>query len=135
MAGTIKKADVVVIGGGAVGTAAVYHLSLRGKKVILCEARNIASGATGRCGGMVVHCYGRDVNIDKTDYRLLFTRTNTEIMKEYQKTFEIDFHLRQIGCLDIAISEKEYDDLERLVKIQQSLSDDGIELLDKRETL
>jgi sarcosine oxidase subunit beta len=135
MAGTNKKADVVVIGGGAVGTAAAYHLSSRGKKVILCEARNIASGATGRCGGMVVHCYGRDVNIDKTDYRLRFTRANTEIMKEYQKTFEIDFHLRQVGCLDIAISEKEYDDLERLVKIQHSLNDDGIELLDKKETL
>ncbi|HEB32800.1 MAG TPA: FAD-binding oxidoreductase [Spirochaetes bacterium] len=135
MAGRIKKADVVVIGGGAVGTAAAYHLSSRGKKVILCEARNIASGATGRCGGMIVHCYGRDVNIDKTDYRLLFTRANTEIMKEYQKTFEIDFQLRQVGCLDIAISEKEYDDLERLVKIQHSLGDDGIVLLDKKETL
>jgi sarcosine oxidase subunit beta len=135
MAGQTKKADVVVIGGGAVGTAAAYHLSLRGKKVVLCEARNIASGATGRCGGMVVHCYGRDVNIDKTDYRLLFTRKNTEIMKEYQKTFEIDFQLRQVGCLDIAISEKEFDDLDRLIKIQHSLGDDGIELLDKKETL
>ena len=93
----IDKADVVVVGGGAVGTSAAYHLSKRGKKVILCEMRNIASGATGRCGGMVVHCYGRDVNIDKTDYRLMFTRANTEIMKEYQKSFEIDFEFRQVG--------------------------------------
>jgi sarcosine oxidase subunit beta len=135
MAAQTMKADVVVIGGGAVGTAAAYHLSLRGKKVILCEARNIASGATGRCGGMVVHCYGRDVNIEKTDYRLLFTRKNTEIMKEYRKSFEIDFQLRQVGCLDIAISEKEFEALEELIKIQHSLGDDGIELLDKKETL
>lgn len=56
----IKKADIVVIGGEAVGTAAAYHLSKKGKKVILCEMRNIASGATGKCGGMVVHCYGRN---------------------------------------------------------------------------
>jgi sarcosine oxidase subunit beta len=47
----IDKADVVIVGGGAVGTAAAYHISKRGKKVILCEMRNIASGATGRCGG------------------------------------------------------------------------------------
>ncbi|MCK5568549.1 MAG: FAD-binding oxidoreductase [Spirochaetes bacterium] len=135
MVKVLKKADVVVIGGGAVGTSAAYHLSLKGKKVILCEMGNIASGATGRCGGMVVHCYGRDLNIDKTDYRLMFTRANTEIMKQYQKTFEIDFEFRQVGCLDIAISEEEFEDLKRLVKIQSSLGDDEIELLDKKETL
>ncbi len=135
MAKVLKKADVVVIGGGAVGTSAAYHLSLKGKKVILCEMGNIASGATGRCGGMVVHCYGRDLNIDKTDYRLMFTRANTEIMKQYQKTFEIDFEFRQVGCLDIAISEEEFEDLKRLVKIQHYLGDSEIELLDKKETL
>ena len=135
MAQVLKKADVVVIGGGAVGTSAAYHLSLKGKKVILCEMGNIASGATGRCGGMVVHCYGRDLNIDKTDYRLMFTRANTEIMKQYQKTFEIDFEFRQVGCLDIAISEEEFEDLKRLVKIQHYLGDSEIELLDKKETL
>jgi glycine/D-amino acid oxidase-like deaminating enzyme len=132
---TIRKADVVVVGGGAVGTSAAYHLAKRGKKVTLCEARNVASGATGRCGGMVVHCYGRDVNIEKTDYRLMFTRANTEIMKEYQKSFEVDFEFRQVGCLDIAVSEKEFDDLKRLLKIQRGRGDDEIKLLDLRETL
>ncbi len=135
MATVLKKADVVVVGGGAVGTAAAYHLALRGKKVVLCEMRNIAAGATGRCGGMVVHCYGRFLNIDKTDYRLEFTRANTEIMKEYQKSFEIDFEFRQVGCLDIAIDESEFDDLKKLIEIQRSLGDDEIELLDRKETL
>ncbi len=135
MATVLKKADVVVIGGGAVGTAAAYHLALRGKKVVLCEMRNIAAGATGRCGGMVVHCYGRFLNIDKTDYRLKFTRANTKIMKEYQKNFEIDFEFRQVGCLDIAIDESEFNDLKRLIEIQRSLGDDEIELLDRKETL
>jgi sarcosine oxidase subunit beta len=135
MAKVIKEADVVVIGGGAVGTAAAYHLASRGKRVVLCEMRNIASGATGRCGGMVVHCYGRFLNIEKTDYRLLFTRANTKIMKEYQKTFEIDFEFRQVGCLDIAIDEEEFEDLKKLIEIQKSLDDDEIELLDKKETL
>jgi glycine/D-amino acid oxidase-like deaminating enzyme len=132
---TIRRADVVVIGGGAVGTSAAYHLARRGKKVVLCEARNIASGATGRCGGMVVHCYGRDVNIEKTDYRLMFTRANTEIMKEYRKSFEVDFEFRQVGCLDIAVSEKEFDDLKRLLKVQRGRGDEEIQLLDLKETL
>lgn len=135
MSKIIDKADVVVIGGGAVGTSAAYHLSKRGKKVILCEMRNIASGATGRCGGMVVHCYGRDLNIEKTDYRLKFTNANTQIMKEYQKNFEIDFEFRQVGCLDIAISDVEYEQLKMLAEVQQKLGDNEIELLDKKQTL
>ena len=130
-----NKSDVVVIGGGAVGTAAAYHLSRRGKKVILCEKKNIASGATGRCGGMVVHCYGRELNIDKTDYRLMFTRANTQIMKEYQKSFEVDFEFRQVGCLDIAINEEDFEELKELIRIQKSKGDDEIELLDKGQTL
>jgi sarcosine oxidase subunit beta len=134
--GTIrKKADAIVVGGGAVGTATAYQLAARGKKVILCEKSNIASGATGRCGGMVVHCYGRFLNIEKTALRLGYTRANTELMKEYQKTFEIDFEFRQMGCLDIAVDEQEWDELRRLVAIQRSQGDDEIELLDKHETL
>lgn len=129
------KTDVVIVGGGAVGTAAAYHLSKFGKKVILCEAQNIASGASGRCGGMVVHCYGRKFRIDSTDKRLMFTRANTEVLKEYKKTFEIDFEFRQVGCLDIAVTEKEFEELKELVKIQRSLGDTEIELLDKDQTL
>ena len=129
------KTDVVVIGGGAVGTSAAYHLSKFGKKVILCEARNIASGASGRCGGMVVHCYGRYFRIHETDKRLMFTRANTEVMKEYKKTFDIDFEFRQVGCLDIAVTEEEYEQLEDLVRIQRSLGDNEIELLNKEQTL
>ena len=135
MARVIQKADVVVIGGGAVGTSAAYHLARRGKKVVLCEMRNIASGATGRCGGMVVHCYGRELNIEKTDLRLMYTRESTRIMKEYAKSFEIDFELRQVGCLDIAIDEREFEGLKELIRVQRSLGDTEIELLDKKQTL
>ncbi|UCB45646.1 MAG: FAD-binding oxidoreductase [Spirochaetota bacterium] len=130
-----KQADVVVIGGGAVGTSAAYHLAARGMSVILCEARNIASGASGRCGGQVIHAFARDVNIDKIDYRLKVTRANTEIYKEYQKSFELDFEFRQVGLLDISITEEEFGELERLIEIQRSLGDDEIKLLTKKETL
>ena len=130
-----KEADVVVVGGEAVGTSAAYHLSKLGKKVVLCEKGNLAGGASGRCGGMMVHCYGRELNIDITDHRLMYTRANTQVMKEYAGSFEIDFEFRQVGCLDIAISEQGFDELKKLVDIQRSLGDTEIELLDKKQTL
>jgi sarcosine oxidase subunit beta len=130
----IKTADVIVVGGGAMGSSTAYQLSKRGLKVILCEMRTLASGATGRCGGMVVHCYGRDTNIDKTGERLKFTRANTKMLEEFQQELDIDYEFRKVGCLDIASSEEEYDHLKELVSIQKRQGDDTIELLDKQQT-
>lgn len=43
------KADIAIIGGGVVGTSIAYQLSKRGKKVILAEKSDYASGASGAC--------------------------------------------------------------------------------------
>ena len=131
----VKSADVVIIGGGAMGSATAFQLSKAGLDVVLCEMRTLASGATGRCGGMVVHCYGRENNIDKTDQRLRFTRENTRMLKEFQQELDIDFEFRHIGCLDIAVNEQEFQELEDLIKTQRSQGDDEILLLNKKETL
>lgn len=43
------KADVVIIGGGVIGTSIAYQLAKKGQKVILAEKRDHASGASGSC--------------------------------------------------------------------------------------
>lgn len=43
------KADVIVMGGGVIGTSVAYRLAARGRKVILVEKRDLASGASGSC--------------------------------------------------------------------------------------
>lgn len=48
-----QKTDIVIIGGGIVGCAAAYYLSLRGADVTLLEKNGIGSGASGRSGGGV----------------------------------------------------------------------------------
>ena len=117
------------------GTSTAYQMAKAGLDVVLCEMRNLGSGATGRCGGMVVHCYGRETNIDKAAERLKFQRANTEMLKAFQQELEIDYEFRQVGCLDIASSESEASELKDLVDIQRSQGDFEIELLDKKETL
>ena len=45
-----KTADVVIIGGGVVGTATAYYLAKSGRKnVVLIEKNTVCSGSTGRC--------------------------------------------------------------------------------------
>ena len=48
------RADVAVLGGGIAGCAAALHLTKRGYKVALLEARAIGFGASGRSGGQTI---------------------------------------------------------------------------------
>lgn len=47
------RTDVCIVGGGYTGLSAAYHLSKRGYKVVLLEARKMGWGASGRNGGQL----------------------------------------------------------------------------------
>ncbi len=47
--------DVVIVGGGIVGTAAAAHLADAGASVVLIEREGLASGASGANSGVVQH--------------------------------------------------------------------------------
>ncbi len=54
----MQRPDVVVIGGGIVGSACVYFLSRAGLRVTLLERRGVASGTSGCCMGHLM-AWGR----------------------------------------------------------------------------
>lgn len=50
----VETADVVVVGGGVVGASTAFHLARLGAgKVVLCERRFLAAGASGKSGALV----------------------------------------------------------------------------------
>ncbi|HBG21635.1 MAG TPA: FAD-dependent oxidoreductase, partial [Peptococcaceae bacterium] len=50
----VETADVVIIGGGVIGTSAAYNLAQKGSgKVLVLEKTGLASGATGQAAGLV----------------------------------------------------------------------------------
>ena len=132
------SADIVIIGGGVMGTATAYELTKAGLDVVLCEMRNLGSGASGRCGGMICHCYGRENNLDKATERLKITRYNTEMLFKTQQELDIDFHARITGLLDVWVNEEEAEEGKRLFELERSqglTTEKDIKLLDKKETL
>ena len=61
----VKTADVVVVGGGVMGTSVAYHLALRGvRNIVLLEKEEFfGQGATGRCAVGVRYQFGTEINV------------------------------------------------------------------------
>ena len=59
----IKRADIVIIGGGIIGCSIAYNLAkMGGKNIVLFEKNSLASGATGRCGAGIRQQFGAEMN-------------------------------------------------------------------------
>jgi len=55
---TVQQVDVLVIGGGATGAAALYDLARRGLRALLVEQNDLSTGTSGRYHGLL-HSGGR----------------------------------------------------------------------------
>jgi len=59
-----ERAEVVVVGGGVIGTSIAFHLTRLGMRdIILLERSHLAAGSTGRSVGIVETTYSTDVNV------------------------------------------------------------------------
>lgn len=132
MAGAFKR--VVVIGGGLVGASVAYYLSIFGMKVTLVEQRNLASGASGRNGGMIMKIDGRDNNPAEILKRLVYVNENDRLLDGLSREFDDDFGVRRRGSLDIATTDGEVGLLRNLVKMQkEDTGDEEIRFLEAAE--
>jgi sarcosine oxidase subunit beta len=97
-----QRADVIVVGGGINGCSIAYRLAEAGRKVLLLEQRGIASGASGRNGGMTGAGAPDPTPDGMTAYAI--RSANTALMKQLPDELGVDFDLRLDGSLDIATS-------------------------------
>lgn len=58
-----RRAEVVVVGGGCMGTSIAFHLARRGVGVVLIEKGHVASGATGHSGALVRQHYETRIGV------------------------------------------------------------------------
>ena len=123
---TTKTADVVVIGGGVVGTAIAYFLVRRNIDVILVEKGAITAGTSGRCEGDVLVC-------DKPPgFDSHLTRLSQDLFPQIANELDYDIGWTQKGSL-LAIENEAEMEAARTLCSQLAAEGLPVRILDKYE--
>jgi sarcosine oxidase subunit beta len=122
-----KTADVVIVGGGIIGLAAAFELSLNnyGKIVVLEKEMFLGTGATAKCAGGVRAQFTTKVNIE-------MSMLSENILVNFKDITGFPVVFDQNGYMFLLSSQEELDIFEKAVRLQQSLGLE-VELIDPDE--
>jgi sarcosine oxidase subunit beta len=115
------RADVVIIGGGAVGASTAFHLATGGvTDVVLLERETLASGSTSRSAGGARLQFADELNV-RLSLRSLdeFERWGALIGEHVSFVPEIAFH--QHGYLFLLDSDEQMESFRAAIEVQHSL--------------
>jgi glycine/D-amino acid oxidase-like deaminating enzyme len=98
-------ADVAIIGGGFTGVSTALHLAKRfpDRRIVLLEARQIANGASGRNGGMVLNWVNGIECRDPESARRIYdvTRGGIDLIESIIHDHRLQVPWRRDGCLEV----------------------------------
>lgn len=111
-----KSAEVVIIGGGVIGTAIAYNLAKQGcTDVVVLEREYLASGSTGRCGAGVRQQWGTEMNLRMSMASVKMFETMNEDLD-----YDGDIEFKQGGYLLLAYTEPGWEQFNKNVALQRS---------------
>ncbi len=117
----MRKAEIIIIGGGVVGASVAFHLCERGADGVLILEREARQGlgSTGAATGGIRAQFETDINIQTSLYSLDFFRN-----------WEFDCDYEPAGYLFFATNGDQLDSLKRNVENQRMLGVKDVEIVD-----
>jgi sarcosine oxidase subunit beta len=114
-----ERAEVVVVGGGVMGTSIAFHLAEAGvRDVVLLERDTLGSGSSAKPLGGVRATFSDPGNV-------LLGQRSLETFERFAERFSTDIGLRQVGYLFLCRSDAEVASVEASTALQQSLGASG----------
>jgi len=107
-----KNFDIIIIGGGIIGTATGYYLSEKGLKVLLLEKDFLTAGSTGRCITGIRQQFSTPASI-KT------AMESVNIFKNLDDEFGFDIEWTHSGYMFLAYDKEKVKLFKKNIKIQQ----------------
>jgi sarcosine oxidase, subunit beta len=106
-------ADIVIIGGGIIGTSIAYHLALRkAGRIVLLEKGLLGEGSTSRCLGGVRLQFSTEINLQ-------FSLLAMQAFEHFEEEFGVDPGLKRIGYLFLATTPGEVGVFTKSVDLQR----------------
>ena len=123
-------ADVVIIGGGIVGSSVAYHLAEAGCPNVLIVEREAHQGlgSTGKSAGGVRAQFATEINIRMSLYSINF-------FKQFQEETGQDIGYRPHGYLFVATEQRHLDYLNANREKQKACGLKGVEVLAREDVL
>jgi sarcosine oxidase subunit beta len=109
-----ERTDVIVVGGGAIGTSIAFHLAEAGVDVCLLEREALASGSTSRAAGGVRTQFSDPLNV-------AIGLRGIEAFTRFAERPGAEIDFRQVGYLFLLDREDDVSLFERSVTLQNEL--------------
>lgn len=103
----MRNVDVLVVGGGVIGSAIAYALARERVSVALLEAEDVANGASGAAAGMLAPLSEAAGPGPLQRLGLSSLALFPELVAELRERSGIDAELERSGCMRVAFSEEE----------------------------
>ena len=110
----MESAEVVIVGGGAIGTSIAFHLAEAGVDVLLCERRELGSGSTSKGAGGVRAMFSDELNV-RISLRSL------ELLGGFADRPGGEIDLERVGYLFLLTRRVDVEAFERAVEMQNAL--------------